>query len=838
MRQRHRARAGSQRRLPLGGRELARGPRAERAQRLRHRSQRAEVGAGARRRPRRRGSRSPSIGVGQVPHRVGDRHPVRDVVAADHDDRDVGAVRRRQRRELRRQHRCSRSPTTGRPSAAAPTAAAAGRSRVASRPPSVCFGRSAPSPAAIESPRTSRSTGLAVLLLPVPGPRRAPARRAACRSRAARCAAWRCSSSRAPYAAPPAMPPSDGERRRPVRVRCLVPRHPSTTPDLDGARNRGRRTARTATRTVGPRTHDRPDRARATLEPMDPAPTVTRPPARCAPPSSPGCAASSPLAAEGLLDPDQADRDLRPLPRAADRHRRFSLGRVAALPRRRLRRRRPDLAGRRQPRPALPRCVRFVAVAAIWLAFLVGGEVLARRRAVAARCVGARPAARRARVRRGDLPGGPVPPGARPTNRAWSGSGPPAPSSTRTPSAPPCRSSSASPPARRGSSGSRCWDDAERPVRSSCSLGAAARRWPPPSPSLHDRRLDGFAGPGARSARCWRWPRCSSAALPFIGADDFAWTPWLVGGARRRRARRRRGRCSWPVAHARLEPLGAVVVLVVAPCWCCGTTGADTTDGATRRRLGARRRPRRGVRRPRGRRSPPSAPLRDNRPLTCAGHGRAGRLHDLPELRGLRPDHPGRLAVRGAGHWSSWAPASCSTGPGASSPPPSTEPTPMKQPMNRSPWSPSPCQLALVAVGGRAPALGPRRRRRVPAAGRARSTRSTRSAGPTSTLDYPDLRRDCRRPPARRRRGGDVYVTLVEQDGVWAAGELHPRAARTTGPTWPATTATGRSGAASRAGSSRRTRPPRSRALLRDGADRHGQGRLPRQRRDRGPRPR
>ncbi len=99
MRQLHDPGAVLEGRGPLGVRELARGPRAQRAQGLRDRSQRPEVGTGAD--DDLRAALAQCVdGLGEVAHRLRHRDPVGDVVAADDDHRHVGSVGRRQRGKL------------------------------------------------------------------------------------------------------------------------------------------------------------------------------------------------------------------------------------------------------------------------------------------------------------------------------------------------------------------------------------------------------------------------------------------------------------------------------------------------------------------------------------------------------------------------------------------------------------------------------------------------------------------------------------------------------------------------------------------------------------------
>ncbi len=152
-----------QRTRALGVGQLPRGPRSERPQRLRDQSQRAEVGAGADHDGRAALTQPPDRGL-QVAHRVAHRHPVGDVVAADDDHRDVRGVRRRQRVELRGQHRRLRPDDGGGPQPDRPLRPL--RELPGQPAPSVSLARSAPRPAAIESPRSSRCTGSLAPLAP------------------------------------------------------------------------------------------------------------------------------------------------------------------------------------------------------------------------------------------------------------------------------------------------------------------------------------------------------------------------------------------------------------------------------------------------------------------------------------------------------------------------------------------------------------------------------------------------------------------------------------------------------------------------------------------------
>ena len=192
---------------------------------------------------------------------------------------------------------------------------------------------------------------------------------------------------------------------------------------------------------------------------------------------------------------------------------RFTIGRRPALPRRRLRRHRPDLAGRRQPRPAgpdgpLPRRRRPVAR-------------LPRRRRVPREPVGVapgrrcRPADGRPGLRGPDLPGGPVAPGAglraapdRPLGRRRAAPRLPRPGVPAVPrrARHGCRlvaGPAAVGRADRAHRRARCWVPAPSSPRASPSCTTAG--------SIASR------GPGASSAGAWRSRRCSWPPSPTSG---------------------------------------------------------------------------------------------------------------------------------------------------------------------------------------------------------------------------------------------------------------------------------------------------------------------------------
>src|SRR6478672_6100597 len=216
----------------------------------------------------------------------------------------------------------------------------------ASRPPSVCFAFSAPRPAAIESPRTRRSTGS-----PYPFFQCRSATGASSPSglpialRA--CAAWRTSSPRAPYAAPAPMPPTTTSAV-PVLLSCL-PTPPFNHTDMDRRPtpvdvwpNRppapGSMYSRQPLRTRPRWSHDRHS--------PPPHPLGAAPPARLA------ALRGRRLDLPGDHQPRPGGPHLPALPRRPPhplQHRARP-----AHHRRRVRRHRPDLARRREPRRALP----------------------------------------------------------------------------------------------------------------------------------------------------------------------------------------------------------------------------------------------------------------------------------------------------------------------------------------------------------------------------------------------------------------------------------------------------------------------------------------------------
>ena len=350
MRQRDRPRAARQRRLPLGLRQLPRGTRAERAQGLRDRSERAEVGAGADDDLRPAG---PQVldGLDQVAYGLGDRHPVGDVVAADHDDGHVRAISPGQRGQLGGEHAALRADHRRRPE---PHRAAGARGDAARQ--SAAEGVLGPVRAQARGDGVAEDQEvhrLAVLLLVVPVARPAPAPPTACRSRAGPAPPVGCNSSRAPYAVPPATPPRTASAT-PARVRCLLPTPPVNQTHLNTRATPGVPPPN-GTPHVGRRTQDNPaapGHGGGMTDTSSPAPALaTRP------------VAPQQLAwlrreladwtSEGLIGEEQAARISAALPLRAPCPR--QRGARPAPPRRRLRRRRAHLAGRRQPRRALAR---------------------------------------------------------------------------------------------------------------------------------------------------------------------------------------------------------------------------------------------------------------------------------------------------------------------------------------------------------------------------------------------------------------------------------------------------------------------------------------------------
>jgi FtsH-binding integral membrane protein len=94
---------------------------------------------------------------------------------------------------------------------------------------------------------------------------------------------------------------------------------------------------------------------------------------------------------------------------------------------------------------------------------------------------------------------------------------------------------------------------------------------------VHDGRLDAFA-------RTWRTVGAGmallamfAAAIPDIGSDGIAWSPWLVLALVLAAVAALAAAVVRPGPRL-LEPLGAVVVLVVATLLGLWTTGADAAD--------------------------------------------------------------------------------------------------------------------------------------------------------------------------------------------------------------------------------------------------------------------
>ncbi len=94
---------------------------------------------------------------------------------------------------------------------------------------------------------------------------------------------------------------------------------------------------------------------------------------------------------------------------------------------------------------------------------------------------------------------------------------------------------------------------------------------------LHDGRLDAFA---------WTWRTVGGgmallalfvAAIPDIGGDGVVWSPWLVVALVAAGAAAAAAVATRPGPRS-LEPLGAIVVLVVATLIGLWTTGADSSD--------------------------------------------------------------------------------------------------------------------------------------------------------------------------------------------------------------------------------------------------------------------
>jgi uncharacterized membrane protein len=94
---------------------------------------------------------------------------------------------------------------------------------------------------------------------------------------------------------------------------------------------------------------------------------------------------------------------------------------------------------------------------------------------------------------------------------------------------------------------------------------------------LHDGRLDSFAWTWRTVAAAMALLSLFVAAIPDIGGDDLSWSPWLVGAlVAAGLAAVAAGVMARDVRA--FEPAGAVLVLVVATLLGLWTTGSDTTD--------------------------------------------------------------------------------------------------------------------------------------------------------------------------------------------------------------------------------------------------------------------
>jgi uncharacterized membrane protein len=94
---------------------------------------------------------------------------------------------------------------------------------------------------------------------------------------------------------------------------------------------------------------------------------------------------------------------------------------------------------------------------------------------------------------------------------------------------------------------------------------------------LHDGRLDAFAWAWRTVAAAMALLSLFVAAIPDIGGDGLAWSPWLVGALVAAGAAALAAGVLARGIRA-LEPAGAVVVLVVATLLALWSTGSDTTD--------------------------------------------------------------------------------------------------------------------------------------------------------------------------------------------------------------------------------------------------------------------
>ncbi len=98
--------------------------------------------------------------------------------------------------------------------------------------------------------------------------------------------------------------------------------------------------------------------------------------------------------------------------------------------------------------------------------------------------------------------------------------------------------------------------------------------------TLHDHRGDGFAAPWRTVGALLGLATLFAAALPFVGTGDFTWDAWLVGGlvvaGLAAAAALTLGR-----GAGRLEPLGAVAVLLVSLGLVLWDAGNDASEALT-----------------------------------------------------------------------------------------------------------------------------------------------------------------------------------------------------------------------------------------------------------------
>jgi uncharacterized membrane protein len=97
---------------------------------------------------------------------------------------------------------------------------------------------------------------------------------------------------------------------------------------------------------------------------------------------------------------------------------------------------------------------------------------------------------------------------------------------------------------------------------------------------LHDGRLDAFARTWRTVAGGMALLALFAAAIPDIGSDGIEWTPWLVGALVVAGVAAAAAVATRPGIRA-LEPLGAVVVLGAATLLGLWSTGADPSDVTT-----------------------------------------------------------------------------------------------------------------------------------------------------------------------------------------------------------------------------------------------------------------